>query len=55
MAPADNKALVKLVKGALQNKIPVKLFQTSEQLEEYLYNSTGKIGGIDFHVDYSVS
>ena len=55
MAPADNEALQNLVKGALQNKFPIKLFQTSEQLEEYLYGSANAIGGIDFHLDFSVS
>ena len=43
------------VKGALQNKFPIKLFQTSEQLEDYLYGSANAIGGIDFHLDFSVS
>lgn len=55
MAPANNKALVKLVNEALKYKIPVELFETSEQLEEYLYDSVKRVGGIDFHLDYSVS
>ena len=52
MAPADNKALVNLVEEALQNEFPITLFETSEQLEDYLYDSSNGIVGIDFHVDF---
>lgn len=55
MAPANNKALVKLVKEALQHKIPLTVFETSDQLEAYLYDSAEKVGGIEFHLDDSVS
>ncbi|CAO1386944.1 unnamed protein product [Diamesa serratosioi] len=53
MAPANNTALVNLFKRAFNLKYNIKLFQTSEQLEDYLYATTNVVGGIDFHVNHA--